>query len=94
MSFFKKLFSGGGGEPSTPRILGQREYKDCTIRAIEMRVGSEYQLCGEVVKEIGGEPRVHGFIRADRLPSADAAAEAALAKGCQILDEQGDRLFS
>ena len=33
------------------------------------------------------------FIRADLLPSADQAAEFAMRKGRQIVDEQGERLF-
>jgi hypothetical protein len=75
-------------------VLDKQEHKGFVIRAIEMRAGGEYQLCGEVEKEIGGEVKVHKFIRADRLPSADAAASATLAKGVQIVDEQGERLFS
>ena len=95
MSFLKKLFGGGnGGEPGAPRVLDTQEYKDFKIRAIEMKAGSEFQLCGEIEKEIDGETKVHQFIRADRLSSADQAAETALSKARQIIDEQGDRLFS
>lgn len=95
MSFLKKLFGGGdGGSSGGPKVLDTQEHKGFTIRAIEMRAGSEYQLCGEVEKEIEGEKKVHQFIRADRLPSPDAAASAALSKGVQIIDEQGDRLFN
>lgn len=95
MSFLKKLFGGGdGGEPGAPKVLGTQEHNGFVIRAIEMRAGGEYQLCGEVEKEIGGEVKVHKFIRADRLASADQASSAALSKGVQIVDEQGDRLFS
>lgn len=95
MSFLKKLFGGGGGsEPGAPRVLESEAYKDYAIRAIEMRAGAEFQLCGEIEKEIGGEVKVHKFIRADRLSSADQAAQSALAKARQIIDEQGDRLFS
>ena len=98
MSFLKKLFGGGedggGGDSSGGKVLDEQEHKGFKIRAVEMRAGGEYQLCGEVEKEIGGEVKIHKFIRADRLPSADAAKEAAIAKGIQIVDEQGDRLFS
>ena len=98
MSFLKKLFGGGNdgdaGNGGAPRVLDTAEHKGFTIRAVEMRAGAEYQLCGEIEKQYGDEAKVHKFIRADRLPSADAAREAAIAKGIQIVDEQGDRLFS
>ncbi len=98
MSFLKKLFGGGdagGGDEQGAggKVLGSQEHKGYTIRAIEMRAGGEYQLCGEVEIEIDGEKKVHRFIRADRLPSADLATSSALAKGVQIVDEQGKRLF-
>jgi len=97
MSFLKNLFGGGGGgddgAPGAARVLESIEYKGFTVRALEMRVGGEFQLCGEVAKEIDGETKVHKFIRADRLPSADAAKGASTAKGCQLVDEQGDKLF-
>ena len=58
-----------------------------------MSVGSEYQLAGRIEKEIGGELKVHEFVRADRLSSRDEATSFALAKARQIIDEQGDGLF-
>lgn len=93
MSFFKKLFGGGAPKQTGPKELKELEYKDFTVIALEMREGGEYQLCGEVTKIVGGELKVHKFVRADRLASADQAADAAIAKGCQIIDEQGERLF-
>lgn len=94
MSFLKKLFGGGDGGSSGPKVLGQEEYNGFTIKAVEMRAGSEYQLSGSIEKEIDGEVKVHTFIRADRLPSADQMVTTALSKGRQIIDEQGDRVFS
>lgn len=93
MSFLKKLFGGGGSDSSGPKTLDSEDYQGFTIKAIEMRAGNEYQLSGSVEKEIDGEVKVHTFIRADRLSSADQAGNAALAKGRQIVDEQGDQLF-
>lgn len=99
MSLFKKLFGGGSkpGEGREGRLLGEEEYSGFIVRALEMKAGSEYQLCGEIVKksETGeGDPQVHKFIRADRLATDALAKEAALAKGRQIIDEQGKTLFS
>lgn len=94
MSFLKSLFGGGdkSAEEGT-KVLESQDYKGFTIRAVEMKAGGEFQLCGEVEKDVGGEAKVHKFIRADRLPSASAAASAALSKGCQLVDEQGEKLF-
>lgn len=94
MSFLKKLFGGGGGGASGgPKVLDSETYKDFTIHAVEMKAGSEFQLSGTLEKEIDGEMKQHTFIRADRLAGADAAASAALAKGRQIIDEQGEGIF-
>lgn len=96
MSFLKKLFggdAGAGGAGRAPHVLGSEDYNGFTIKAIEMRAGNEYQLCGSIEKDVEGEVKAYQFIRADRLASADMAASAALAKGRQIVDEQGDGLF-
>ena len=97
MSFLKKLFGGGddAGKPAGGGgALGQEEYKGFLIKAIEMRVGSEYQLAGTIEKEVGGETLTHQYIRADRISSKDELVSMALAKGRQIVDEQGDRVFT
>ncbi len=95
MSFFKKLFGGSNKEkaPVPPKILGEDEYKGFTIRAMQMKSGSEFQLCGEIEKEVDGEVQVKQFIRADKLSSETQVAEVALKKGRQIIDEQGGEVF-
>ncbi len=96
MSFLKKLFGGGSdsdGDAGGRKVLDSEEYQGFTIKAIEMKAGSEFQLSGAIEKEIDGEQKVHTFVRADRLPSADQAAASTLSKGRQIIDEQGERLF-
>ena len=75
MSFFKKLFGGGSAsaEPAGEKTLGEETYKGYLIKAIEMKVGSEYQLAGLIEKgfedlslhscrphELGGRPRFAG----------------------------------
>jgi hypothetical protein len=93
MSFWKSLF-GGGGEPSEAAPAPGEEYKGFTIRPTPMPVGSEFQLAGVIEKTIGTELRVHKFVRADRMSSRDEATSFALAKGRQIIDEQGEGVFS
>lgn len=96
MSFWKKLFGGGGAEDSAPagdRALGEESYKGFLIKAIEMRAGSEYQLAGTIEKDVGGELKSYKFIRADRMGSKDDLVALALSKGRQIIDEQGEGIY-
>ena len=98
MSFLKKLFGlgGGGGEPADPqaaKTLKTLEHNGFTIAAAPFREGGQWQTAGTVTREVGGETKTHRFIRADRFSSADEAADFALSKGRQIVDEQGERMF-
>lgn len=92
MSFWKSLF--GGGTPAAPAPAPGEDYKGFTIRATPMQVGSEYQLAGQIEKEVGGELKVHKFVRADRMSSREDAVNFALAKARLIVDEQGDKVFA
>jgi hypothetical protein len=97
MSFLSKLFGGGSktaAEPAGDKFLGEESYKQFTIRALEMRAGSEYQLAGTIEKDIDGELKTYRFVRADRMSSKDDLIAMALNKGRQIIDEQGERIFS
>lgn len=94
MSFLKKLFGGGDDEgKSGGGALGEEDYKGFVIKAIEMRAGAEYQLAGTIEKDIGGELKTYQFVRADRISSKDDLIALALAKGRQIVDEQGEGVF-
>jgi hypothetical protein len=96
MSFWKRLFGAGGDDPGARTGAGGLEevYKGFTIRASLMPAGSEFQLAGSIEKEIEGVVKRHDFVRADRFGSKQDAETFTLAKGRQIIDEQGDRLFS
>ena len=95
MSFWKNLFGGGSSsaEPAGDKVLGEESYKGFLIKAIEMKVGAELQLAGTIEKEIEGEVKSYRFIRADRMSSRDDLVALALAKGRQIVDEQGNGIF-
>lgn len=96
MSFLKTLFGGGRKDeaPQGDKIIGSEGYKGFTIHAIEMRAGGEFQLAGLIEKEIDGEKRSEKFVRADRIADREQLIVLTLAKGRQIVDEQGDRVFS
>ncbi|RDE07907.1 HlyU family transcriptional regulator [Pelagibacterium lacus] len=94
MSFLKRLFGGGAArEAAAPAIDGEEEYKGFQILAKLMKDGGEYQIAGLIEKEVGGELKTHSFIRADKFTSKDDCVAATLAKGRQIIDEQGNFLF-
>ncbi|HEX7108610.1 MAG TPA: HlyU family transcriptional regulator [Aestuariivirga sp.] len=92
MSFFKKLF-GGGGAAAAPKSVKSAEHKGFTIEARPYKEGGQFQLAGVISKEIDGVRKEHRFVRADRFTSIDEAAEIALVKGRQIIDEQGENIF-
>jgi hypothetical protein len=93
MSFWKSLFGGGGGSAKEEAQAPGEEYKGFTIRPTPMSAGSEYQLAGVIEKTVDGELKSYTFVRADRMSSRDEAVSFALAKGRQIIDEQGEGVF-
>lgn len=95
MSFLKSLFGGGNKESSSKAAapLAQEDYKGFIIKAVSMTAGAEHQLAGSIEKEIGGTLKTYSFVRADKFASRDEAASISLAKGRQLVDEQGDKLF-
>jgi hypothetical protein len=94
MSFLKRLFGGGspGGEEVQPSGK-EIEHKGFLIRATPFKAEGQFQTAGVVSREIDGVVKEHKFIRADRFASLDDAADLALRKGQQLVDEQGERLF-
>ena len=93
MSFWKKLFGGGGETVREEAAAEALEHKGFTIRATPFAEGGQYQTCGVISKEIDGEVKERRFIRADRFASKDDAVDTSLRKARQIIDEQGERIF-
>jgi hypothetical protein len=94
MSFWKKLFGGGGdssGASDTP--VQTAEHNGFTIEARPYGESGQFQVAGVIVKGEGEARKEHRFIRADRFPTIEEAADFALMKGRQIVDQQGDRVF-
>jgi hypothetical protein len=96
MSFLKSLFGLGGKETgdTAPATVSQVEHKGFTIKATPFKEAGQYQTCGVISKDVGGVLKEHKFIRADRFPALETAAEVAISKGKQIVDEQGERIFT
>ncbi len=92
MSFLKKLFGGGdAAKPAGP--AKQVEYNGYLIQATPYQEAGQWQTCGVVSRQIDGVAKQHRFIRADRFAGQDLAADQAIVKGKQIVDQMGDRMF-
>jgi hypothetical protein len=91
MSFLKKLFGGGtGAESKTPT----EDYKGYRITATPIAEGTTFRVSATIEKEIDGELRTHKLIRADTVQGQEAAEAACFRKAKQVIDEQGERIFS
>jgi len=86
-------FGGGGGSAAPAGPVKEAEYNGYLIKATPYQESGQWQTCGVVSREIGGVTKEHRFIRADRFPSQDQAADQAIVKGRQIIDQQGERMF-
>jgi len=91
MSLLSRLFGSGASREETPVAI---EYKGFSISPAPMREGTRFRLSALIEKEVGGEMFKHQLVRADVLDSHDDAAEAAIRKARQMIDEQGERLFN
>ena len=84
-----RLFGGGDAGDTEPV-----EYEGYRITLAPYPVRGGYQTCGIIEKAIAGERKEHRFVRAETHPNREAAIAFSLAKARQLIDEQGERLFS
>ena len=90
MSFWKSLFGAGATETAPAKPVRQVEHKGFLVEAAPYPEGGQFQVAGTVSRMVDGVRKEHRFVRADRLSSLDEAAEIAIAKGRQIIDQNGD----
>ena len=93
MSFLKKLFGGGDAPAGVAKPKKSVEYKGYTIKATPYQEAGQYQTCGVISKEAEGEMKEHRFIRADRFADEESAADHAILKGQQMVDQMGEAIF-
>ncbi|WP_417771158.1 HlyU family transcriptional regulator [Stappia sp.] len=92
---FDGLFGGGTEKSGGGTRFDATDYKGFAITPAPTNRDGQWQVAGVIAKAgADGEMREQPFIRADLMPTAEQAAEFALRKARQIIDEQGDRLFS
>ena len=91
--FLGRLFGAAKSDPDQGTPGDSVEYKGFRIRPAPFRSEGQFQTAGLIEKDSASGVKEHRFIRADKHASAEQAADFAVAKGKQIIDEQGDRLF-
>ena len=93
MSFLKKLFGGGGGESAASKAATE-DYEGYRITATPIAEGNTFRVAATIEKGEGDEVKTHKLIRADTVQGKEAAEAACFRKAKQVIDEQGDRIFS
>ncbi|SEV98557.1 hypothetical protein SAMN04488515_0521 [Cognatiyoonia koreensis] len=91
MGILSKLFGGG---PKTPHAAAQETYKDFTITPAPMKEPGGYRIGATITKTVDGAAQTHQLIRADTINDYDEAVATCVRKSKQMIDEQGDKLFS
>jgi hypothetical protein len=92
MSFLSALFGRGAAASEQP--AEPVDYKGFIIRAAPFKNEGQYQTAGTVERDVDGVRKEHRFVRADAFATYDDAANFALGKARQMIDLQGERLFS
>jgi hypothetical protein len=101
MSMFNALWRRLGGKPKDAEAADESEaapgpaveYKSFRIRPAPYPARGQFQTAGVIEKDFPEGTKEYRFIRAETHASRDDAAAFALAKGRQIIDEQGERIF-
>lgn len=94
-NLFGKLFGGsstGGAEEA--EAADAVEYNGFTIVAAPLKEGSQFKTAGSISKDINGETKTATFIRADNHADRGSAVTHSERKAQQIIDEQGESMFS
>ena len=91
LSFLRTLFGSGA---TSAKAAEPVEYKGFVICAAPYKNNGHYQTAGTIAREIGGVRKEHRFIRADAYAAYDDAVAFTLNKARQIIDLQGDKIFS
>lgn len=95
-AFLKDLWSRftGGGTSGAPEPAAEAvEYKGFRIRPAPYPSKGQYQTAGIIEKDAETGLKEHRFVRAETHASKADAEAFAIAKGKQIIDEQGERVF-
>lgn len=88
------LLGGGGRGADTATAAQVVEYKGYRIIPAPYKAGDQFQTAGKIEKETADGVKTHAFVRADQYASRDDAVAFTITKAKQIIDLQGDRMFT
>ncbi|MSO65349.1 MAG: hypothetical protein EXQ85_06070 [Alphaproteobacteria bacterium] len=91
--FFGRLLAGGEAD-APPERSAAVDYKGFAIAPMFRRQGGQWLTAGVISKTIAGAVKEHHFVRAETHGSRELAADFALIKARQIVDERGERIFT
>jgi hypothetical protein len=90
---WSRLTGGSGAAKDGPPIPAV-DYKGYRIRPAPYLSNRQYQTAGSIERDTPEGLKEHKFIRADTYASRDDAITFTILKAQQIIDQQGDRIFS
>ena len=94
-NFFRGLVASGDKDADDEAgVEDAVEYQGFLIRPVPRKQGSQWLTSGVIIKPGGEADQEHPFVRAETHGSKEQANDFAIVKGKQIIDEQGDRLFT
>ena len=86
--FGSKASGGAAHEPEAAV-----DYEGYSIRPEPQAEGKQWLTAGVISKTIDGTMKEHRFLRGDIYADRNSAVEFSIAKGQQIIDLEGDRIF-
>ena len=94
-SKLKTVWARLSAERATPEAVAEAvEYKGYRIRATPQLDGGQYRTAGSIEKDTPEGLKRHQFIRADTYAGASDAVAFTISKAKQIIDQQGDSIFT
>ena len=86
--------TGSGGRKTDLPAAPEIEYKGYRIIPAPYKVQDQFQTAGTIEKDTADGVKTHAFIRADRYANWDDAVAFTTSKAMQIVDQQGDGMFT
>lgn len=93
-NLWTRLTAGSGESGSIEPSAEAVEYKGYRIRPAPYPAKGQFQTAGVIEKSFESGVKEHRFIRAETHASKDEATAFSISKAKQIIDEQGDRIFT
>jgi hypothetical protein len=90
MSLLKRLFGGGASKPQTEPV----EHNGYRIFPEPQSTSGGHRIAARIEKDFGTETKTHHMIRADVISNREEVESAIVNKARQVIDEQGDQIFT